>query len=273
MNAAERLLSAGAEGAVALECGEAATTVRRTARSLFARAGADVAGSLGLERGERVIVGFAPDSIDWVVSLSGRDLGGRESRSGSSRGSGRPISVRSSATARARYVWCEADAAPGICDPSPRTIRTGPRSSRAAPWKAGDWTAALAAGAAPDGQRCSAPTKTPRCGSAPRARPVCRRALSTRSVWPPLRRASPHRCSRRHVCRSLLRDVEALLRVRAREQPVRGAAPRRHRRTRSRAAHARARARAGRAASTDVALQRSHALSRAAARRRVAPSR
>jgi acyl-coenzyme A synthetase/AMP-(fatty) acid ligase len=143
MNAAERLLSAGAEGAVALECGEAATTYGEL-RDRVARAGAAWR-SLGLERGERVIV-FAPDSIDWVVAYLGAIWAGGVAFGVNPRlglSDFGPILGDS----EARYVWCEADAAPGIAILA-RTIPHGPAIVASGAVEAGDWTAALA-GAAP----------------------------------------------------------------------------------------------------------------------------
>ncbi len=68
MNAAERLLATGADGAIALECGDERMTyaqlrerVRRAAGAWHAR---------GVETGDRVFV-IAPDSIDWVVAYLG----------------------------------------------------------------------------------------------------------------------------------------------------------------------------------------------------------
>ena len=91
-------------------------------------------------------------------------------------------------------------------------------------------------------------TTTPRCGSARQARPAFPRASFIRSASP----SEPERFARDVLragsARPVLFELQALLRLRARQQPVRRAAPRRHGDPRSRARVSRARAGDGRAA-------------------------
>jgi acyl-coenzyme A synthetase/AMP-(fatty) acid ligase len=68
MNAAERLLETGADGAIALECGDDRITYAQLREQVRRCAGAWRA--RGVEPGDRVFV-LAPDSIEWVVAYLG----------------------------------------------------------------------------------------------------------------------------------------------------------------------------------------------------------
>lgn len=68
MNAAQILLEAGADQAIALECGDQRLSYAALRQRVRRAAGAWRA--LGLQGGERVVV-FAPDSIEWVVAYLG----------------------------------------------------------------------------------------------------------------------------------------------------------------------------------------------------------
>lgn len=68
LNAAQTLLEAGADQAIALVCDDEQVSYAALRQRVRRAAGAWVA--LGLQRGERVVV-LAPDSIDWVVAYLG----------------------------------------------------------------------------------------------------------------------------------------------------------------------------------------------------------
>ena len=68
MNAAQTLLEAGADQAIALECGDERLSYAALRQRVRRAAGAWTA--LGLQVGERVVV-MAPDSIEWVVAYLG----------------------------------------------------------------------------------------------------------------------------------------------------------------------------------------------------------
>lgn len=68
MNAAERLLATGADGAIALECGDDRMSYAQLREQVRRAAGAWRARGVGA--GDRVFV-IAPDSIEWVVAYLG----------------------------------------------------------------------------------------------------------------------------------------------------------------------------------------------------------
>ncbi|MGB0129243.1 MAG: AMP-binding protein, partial [Rhodocyclaceae bacterium] len=68
MNAAECLLSVGADAAIALECADERLSYAALRAAVRRSAGAWR--ELGLLPGDRVIV-FAPDGIDWVIAYLG----------------------------------------------------------------------------------------------------------------------------------------------------------------------------------------------------------
>jgi acyl-coenzyme A synthetase/AMP-(fatty) acid ligase len=143
MNAAQRLLQAGADDAVALECGEDRITYGEL-RTAVARAGGAWR-ALGVAAATRVIV-FAPDSIDWVIAYLGVIWAGGVAIGVNPRlglGDLGPI-VNDS---EVRYIWCEADAAPGVAILA-RTLEAAPVVVAAGCAEARDWRAELA-GAAP----------------------------------------------------------------------------------------------------------------------------
>lgn len=74
MNAAESLLATGADGRVALECGDSRLTYSELREAVARAAGAWR--RLGLQTGDRVLV-YTPDGIDWVIAhLSAMWAGG-----------------------------------------------------------------------------------------------------------------------------------------------------------------------------------------------------
>lgn len=107
MNAAECLLSVGADSAVAIECGDEKVTYAELRERV--RRAAEVWRALGLREADRVIV-FASDSIDWVVAYLGVIWGGGVSVGVNPRlsmGEFEPI-LRE---CEPRFVWCEERAA------------------------------------------------------------------------------------------------------------------------------------------------------------------
>ncbi len=110
MNAAECLLEAGDDRAIAFECGATAVTYRALRAAVRRAAGAWQA--MGLLPGDRVIV-FAPDSIDWVVGYLGIIWAGGVAIGINCRlaiADLAPILVESEVTA----IWCENDQADAI---------------------------------------------------------------------------------------------------------------------------------------------------------------
>ena len=111
MNAAERLLCAGADRAVALECGDGRIDYA-TLRESVRRAGGAWQ-SVGVDAGARVVI-LARDSIDWVVAYFGVIWAG-----------GVAIGVNPRlppadlapilADSEVRFVWCDEDEASGVC--------------------------------------------------------------------------------------------------------------------------------------------------------------
>lgn len=140
MNAAECLLSVGADDAVALECGDGRITYASLRDAVRRAAGAWRA--LGVATGTRVVI-FAPDSIDWVIAYLGVIWAG-----GVAIGVNPRLALADLGPivgdSEVRYVWCEADAAPGIgvlagtLQAAPAVIAPGGSDGH-------DWAAALRA--------------------------------------------------------------------------------------------------------------------------------
>jgi acyl-coenzyme A synthetase/AMP-(fatty) acid ligase len=110
MNAAEILLSAGADAAIAIECDERCVSYAALRERVRRAAGAWQ--GLGLTVGERVIV-FAPDSDDWVEAYLGAIWAGGVAIGVNPRLSMAeltPILTESDA----RFVWCEPDQASDV---------------------------------------------------------------------------------------------------------------------------------------------------------------
>ncbi len=140
MNAADCLLSVGADTAVALECGDRRITYADL-RAAVARAGG-AWHALGLEPGERVVV-FAPDSDDWVIAYLGAIFAG-----GVAIGINPHLALRDLAPiltdSEVRYVWCEADLA-GPVSVLARSLPGGPTVVAAGGGGSSDWTVAMQA--------------------------------------------------------------------------------------------------------------------------------
>ena len=148
MNAAESLLSAGADDALALECGDGRITYARLRDAVRRAAGAWRA--LGVQTGTRVVI-FAPDSIDWVIAYLGVIWAGGVAIGVNPRlalADLGPIVTDS----EVRHVWCEADAAPGIVILA-STLRAAPAVVALGGGEGHDWAAALRA--APDIEACA----------------------------------------------------------------------------------------------------------------------
>ncbi|NMG30379.1 AMP-binding protein [Aromatoleum evansii] len=138
MNAAEILLSVGADGAIAIECDERRVSYAELRERVRRAAGAWQA--LGLAPGERVVV-FAPDSDDWVEVYLGAIWAG-----GVAIGVNPRLSMAELTPilkeCEARFVWCE----PAQADDLQGLVATLP----GAPAVVGsgvadrDWTQALA---------------------------------------------------------------------------------------------------------------------------------
>jgi acyl-coenzyme A synthetase/AMP-(fatty) acid ligase len=107
VNAAECLLSVGADAAVALECGDRRVTYGELRAAVARAAGAWRA--LGLEPGERVVI-FAPDSDDWVIAYLGAIWAG-----GVAIGVNPHLALRDLSPilsdSEEHYVWCEPELA------------------------------------------------------------------------------------------------------------------------------------------------------------------
>ncbi|NMG77523.1 AMP-binding protein [Aromatoleum diolicum] len=104
MNAAEILLSVGADAAIAIECDERRVSYAALRERVRRAAGAWQA--LGLKTGERVVV-YAPDSDDWVEVYLGAIWAGGVVIGVNPRlsmGELTPILTE----CEARFVWCEA---------------------------------------------------------------------------------------------------------------------------------------------------------------------
>jgi len=103
MNAAEALLAAGADEAIAIECEDEKTSYAELRERVRHAAGAWRA--LGLRSGDRVIV-FAPDSVEWVVAYLGAIWAG-----GVAIGVNPRLSMAELAPilceCEPRFVWCE----------------------------------------------------------------------------------------------------------------------------------------------------------------------
>ena len=140
MNAADCLLSVGADTAVALECGDRRITYAEL-RAAVARAGG-AWHALGLEPGERVVV-FAPDSDDWVIAYLGAIFAG-----GVAIGINPHLALRDLAPiltdSEVRYVWCEADLA-GPVSVLAKSLPGGPTVVAAGGGGSSDWTVAMQA--------------------------------------------------------------------------------------------------------------------------------
>jgi acyl-coenzyme A synthetase/AMP-(fatty) acid ligase len=145
VNAAECLLSVGADDAVALECGDARITYSTLREAVRRAAGAWRA--LGVAAGTRVIM-FAPDSIDWVIAYLGVIHAG-----GVAIGVNPRLALADLGPivndSEVRYVWCEADAAPGIVILA-STLPAMPAVVALGGGEGHDWAAALRAAAAID---------------------------------------------------------------------------------------------------------------------------
>ncbi len=103
MNAAERLLATGADGAIALECGDERMTYAQLREQVRRAAGAWR--RRGVETGERVFV-IAPDSIDWVVAYLGVIWAGAVAVGVNPRLSPAELAPILADSAP-RFVWCE----------------------------------------------------------------------------------------------------------------------------------------------------------------------
>src|SRR5215468_11740100 len=110
MNAAECLLSVGADEATALECG-ADRIAYGELRSAVRRAAGAWRG-FGLRAGQRVIV-FAPDSIEWVIAYLGAIWAGGVAIGVNPR---LALSDLASIVAESEvsFLWCEGDASAGM---------------------------------------------------------------------------------------------------------------------------------------------------------------
>ena len=114
MNAAEALIAVGADGHVALECGDRRLTYGEL-RSIV-RCASGAWRRLGLLENERVLV-FAPDSIDWVIAYLGAIAAGGVAVGLNSRLFEKELGVILGESG-ARFIWCEAEALPllsGMC--------------------------------------------------------------------------------------------------------------------------------------------------------------
>jgi len=139
MNAAETLLAAGAEQAVAIECGDRRVTYGHLRAQVQRAAGAWQA--MGLQPGQRVIL-FAADSIDWVTAYLGVLWAG---------GVALGINCRLTMPELAPIVnesevaalWCEDEHAAGVAEVA-RGLRQPPKVVVAHADGAGGWHRALA---------------------------------------------------------------------------------------------------------------------------------
>ncbi len=102
MNAASYLLATGADGAVAVECGDERLSYGEL-RAAVARAAGDWR-ARGLQQGERVLI-YAPDSIAWVTAYLGVIWSGGVAVGLNSRLFERELSIVL-AESGARFIWC-----------------------------------------------------------------------------------------------------------------------------------------------------------------------
>ena len=140
MNAAECLLSVGADAAVALECADQRIGYGKLRDAVRRAAGAWRA--LGLAPGTRVVI-FAPDSIDWVIAYLGVIWAGGVAIAVNPRlglSDLGPILTDS----EVRYIWCEADVAIGVSILA-TTLSPAPAVVSTAAGECLDWAAALQA--------------------------------------------------------------------------------------------------------------------------------
>lgn len=124
MNAAEILLAAGADGQVALECGESRLSYGELRTALRHACGAWR--KLGLLEDERVLI-FAPDGIAWVIAYLGAIAAGGVAVGLNSRLFEKELRVILGESG-ARFICCEASSLPllnGLCaelDHPPRVL-------------------------------------------------------------------------------------------------------------------------------------------------------
>ena len=105
MNAAGDLIAVGAEGHVAIECGERQLTYTELRHAVRRAAGAWR--QLGLSENQRVLV-FAPDSIDWVIAYLGVIAAGGVAVGLNSRLFEKELEVILGESG-ASFVWCESE--------------------------------------------------------------------------------------------------------------------------------------------------------------------
>ncbi|MCK0506155.1 AMP-binding protein [Aromatoleum anaerobium] len=136
MNAAETLLSTGADTAIAIECDDEKVSYAVLRDRVSRAAGAWK--ELGLQPGNRVIV-FAPDSVDWVVAYLGAIWAG-----GVAIGVNPRLSMNEFAPilneCEPRFVWCENEQASALvaqARTAAEIVANGPGTC--------NWTAHLAA--------------------------------------------------------------------------------------------------------------------------------
>ena len=258
MNAAECLLSAGADAAVALECGDRRVTYAEL-RAAVPRAGGAWR-ALGLEPGARVVI-FAPDSDDWVIAYLGAIWAG-----GVVIGVNPHLALSDLAPiltdSEVRFIWCEPDLAKPVAalaqslPDGPTVVVPGDGGSR-------NWTVAMHAASPIDAseQGDDAPALWIGTSGTTGIPKGVIHAAARRRPRPRIRRAGAGGDRRGPV----LLDLEAVFRVRARQQPVRRLSHRRHGHPRPRAGNAPAHARNGRSASAHAPLHRADALQQDAA--------
>jgi len=114
MNAAETLLSAGADSQIALECGDRQLSYAELRSAVRRATGAWR--QLGLLEDERVLI-FAPDGIAWVVAYLGAIAAGGVAVGLNSRLFEKELSIILSESG-ARFICCEASSLPllnGLC--------------------------------------------------------------------------------------------------------------------------------------------------------------
>ena len=130
MNAAQTLLQAGANEAIALECGTERMTYGALRQRVRQAAGAWQA--LGLQRGDRLIV-FASDSIDWVVAYLGVMWAGGVAIGVNPRLSMAELSPLV-AESEVGFIWCEEESVAALTPllaamaPAPMLVVGGPAS-------------------------------------------------------------------------------------------------------------------------------------------------
>ena len=138
MNAAECLLSVGADAAVALQCGEERITYGELRDAVPRAAGAWRA--QGLAEGARVVI-FAPDSIEWVIAYLGVIWAGGVAIGVNPRLG--PADLAPIVTdSEVGHLWCEADAAIGVRAMA-RALPTAPKVVSAGGVESDDWAVAV----------------------------------------------------------------------------------------------------------------------------------